>query len=78
MSAKNFIAAALQRNMEMRHESIAVCYQLNDFIGEQVGLDGGNAVTRSMPLYFIQRLNQFSKSFPHVFFAPSMTFAKIT
>ena len=32
-----FIAAALQRNMKMRHELIAVGNKFNDLIGKQIG-----------------------------------------
>src|SRR5882724_6725071 len=41
------IAAALQWNMEMRHEFLAVRYPSDHFVGEQVGLDRRDTVTRN-------------------------------
>ena len=37
---KYFVGAALQRNMEMRHDVAAVCNELNNLIGEQVRFHG--------------------------------------
>lgn len=60
--AQNLIAAALQGNMEMRYKLFTLRYKLNDFIGEQVGFNGGYAVTFNT-LYFIEFLNETIKIF---------------
>ena len=51
--SQNLIAAALQWNMKMRHELIAVGNKFNDLISKQVGFNRRNAVTFNS-FYFIQ------------------------
>ena len=57
-----FIAAALQRDMKMGHETVAVGHQVDNFIIQQVGLDGRNTEPGYF-LYLIQRLGEFKKIF---------------
>ena len=55
------VAAALQRDMEVRHEAAAGGYELDDLIRDEVRLDGGNTVARNA-LDPIQRAEEIQKS----------------
>ena len=42
---QHFIASALQRDMEMRHERTGLRYILDNFIGQQIRFDGRDTIT---------------------------------
>src|SRR5258706_14541237 len=70
------IAAALQGDMKMRHELIAVGYKFNDLVGQKVGLNRGYAITL-YSFYFIQFLYQHKEIFSLLFREPAQAFSAI-
>ena len=44
-NTQHFVGSRLKRNMEVRHNMTTVHYKFNNFVGQQVWLNGGNTET---------------------------------
>ena len=60
---QHIVASALQRDVEMRCETFAVCHEIDRLVRDQVRFDGGDAVTYD-PFHLVERPDQVDERLP--------------